>query len=122
MQFRLTVLKDLYESGANHSVIARKYGISRSVLITWARKYENYSLPLPKDLEELEHKVYMAKKKRESVLPRPKSEVEKLQDEVARLRKALEYSELRNEAYETLLEIGRKEYNLDLLKKAGARQ
>ena len=41
---------------------------------------------------------------------------------VSRLRKALEYSELRNEALNEVLKIGREQYGIDLLKKAGAKQ
>lgn len=53
---------------------------------------------------------------------RPLSEEERLRDEVARLRKALEYSELRNEALNEVLKIGRELYGIDLLKKAGAKR
>lgn len=42
---------------------------------------------------------------------------ESLKAEISRLRKALEYSELRNEALSELLKIGREEYGIDLLKK-----
>ena len=47
---------------------------------------------------------------------------EKLQDEILHLRKALQYSELRNEALNEVLKIGKQEYGIDLLKKAGAKQ
>ena len=50
------------------------------------------------------------------------SEEERLREENARLRKALEYSELRNEALNTVLKIGREQYGVDLLKKVGAKQ
>lgn len=43
-----------------------------------------------------------------------------MQAELLRLRKALEYSELRNEALSEVLKIGREEYGIDLLKKAGS--
>jgi hypothetical protein len=45
-----------------------------------------------------------------------------IKDENARLRKALEYSELRNEALNEVLKIGKEKYGIDLLKKAGAKQ
>ena len=51
-----------------------------------------------------------------------KTPEEKLQEEVSNLRKALQYSELRNEALQELLKIGKEEYGIDLLKKAGAKQ
>jgi hypothetical protein len=41
---------------------------------------------------------------------------------VNNLRKALQYSELRNEALQELLKIGKEEYGIDLLKKAGTKQ
>ena len=50
------------------------------------------------------------------------SEEDKLKDEILRLRKALEYSELRNEALNEVLKISKEQYGIDLLKKAGAKQ
>ena len=52
----------------------------------------------------------------------PKSENDILREQNARLKKALEYSELRNEALMEVLKIGKEEYGLDLLKKAGVKQ
>ena len=34
-QFRLSVLKDYYESGASYTQIARKYDVGSSNIITW---------------------------------------------------------------------------------------
>lgn len=77
---------------------------------------------LPSEIQELEEQVFMAKKARDSRPQQVMSEAEKLRDENARLRKALEYSELRNEALNEVLKIGREQYGIDLLKKAGAKQ
>lgn len=81
---------------------------------------------MPSDISELESKVFMSRVKkscmRHDEASRPQSEEERLRDEVARLRKALEYSELRNEALNEVLKIGRELYGIDLLKKAGAKQ
>ena len=57
-------------------------------------------------------------KKREAHLTRE----EQLVKEIENLRKALAYSELRNEALHEVLKIGKEQYGLDLLKKAGAKQ
>lgn len=57
-------------------------------------------------------------KKREEPLTRE----EQLVKEIENLRKALAYSELRNEALHEVLKIGKEQYGLDLLKKAGAKQ
>lgn len=106
-QFRLSVLKDYYESGASYSQISRKYDVSSGNVIAWERKYMNKCVPLPADIQELEKQVFMAKKSKEARVPQVKSEEDKLREENARLRKALEYSELRNEALNEVLKIGR---------------
>ena len=121
-QFRLSVLKDYYERGASYSQISRKYDVSSGNVIAWERKYMNKCVPLPADIQELEKQVFMAKKSKEARVPQVKSEEDKLREENARLRKALEYSELRNEALNEVLKIGREQYGIDLLKKAGAKQ
>ena len=124
-QFRLSVLKDYYESGASYSQISRKYDVSSGNVIAWERKYMNKCVPLPANIQELEKQVFMAKKAKEAKearVPQVKSEEDKLREENARLRKALEYSELRNEALNEVLKIGREQYGIDLLKKAGAKQ
>ena len=121
-QVRLSVLKDYYESGASYSQISRKYDVSSGNVIAWERKYMNKCVPLPADIQELEKQVFMAKKSKEARVPQVKSEEDKLREENARLRKALEYSELRNEALNEVLKIGREQYGIDLLKKAGAKQ
>lgn len=81
----------------------------------------NKCVSLPSDILELEKQVFMAKKAKEESRPQ-KSEEDKLRDEISRLRKALEYSELRNEALNEVLKIGKEQYGIDLLKKAGAKQ
>ena len=81
----------------------------------------NKCVSLPLDILELEKQVFMAKKAKEESRPQM-SEEDKLRDEISRLRKALEYSELRNEALNEVLKIGKEQYGIDLLKKAGAKQ
>ncbi len=103
--------------------ISKKYGVDDATFYRWVRSFESKGLSLPSELSELEHQVYMARKK--SIERQPSSEMtelERLRDENQRLRKALSYSELRNEALNEVLKIGREQYGIDLLKKAGAKQ
>ena len=123
MDFKLQLLKEYYESGSSMYGISKKYGVDDATFIRWVKLYESKSLSLPQELIELEIQVYMARKK--SIDEKPSSEMtelERLRDENLRLRKALSYSELRNEALHEVLKIGRERYGLDLLKKAGAKQ
>ena len=120
-RFRLSVLKEYYESGASCYQIAHKYGITSSNIKAWEIRYMNKCVSLPSDILELEKQVFMVRKaKVES--SHEMSEEDKLRDEILRLRKALEYSELRNEALNEVLKIGKEQYGIDLLKKAGAKQ
>ena len=123
LDFKLLVLKDYYESGASRSFIAHKYGIDRSSIVSWEKRYSlsgkdlNLSAELCKKIESMRK----AKEKKD-LSDRPLSHEEELELEVKRLRRALEYSELRNEALNEVLKIGRDKYGIDLLKKAGAKQ
>ena len=84
------------------------------------------TVPLPLEITELERQVYMSRSLKKAQLCKdtssPKTREEELSEEISRLRKALEYSELRNEALSEVLKIGRERYGIDLLKKAGAKQ
>lgn len=123
MDFKLQLLKEYYESGSSKNSISKKYGIDHVTFLHWVQSFESKSLSLPQELSELENQVYMARKK--SIAGNPSSEMtelERLRDENLRLRKALSYSELRNEALHEVLKIGHDRYGIDLLKKAGAKQ
>ena len=62
------------------------------------------------------------KRSREEKPSSEMTELERLRDENLRLRKALSYSELRNEGLHEVLKISRERYGLDLLKKVGTKQ
>ena len=123
IDFKLRVLQEYYESGMSKHGLGRKYDLAPACIRTWLRQFESGLLSLPPDLNELERQVYMARKKNMSRTEVSSADpVERLNDEIARLRKALAYSELRNEALHEVLRIGREKYGIDLLKKAGAKQ
>ena len=121
--YKLQLLKEYYESGSSMHSISKQHGVNDVTFYRWVRSFESKGLSLPSELSELENQVYMARKR--SIERQPSSEMtelERLRDENLRLRKALSYSELRNEALHEVLKIGRERYGLDLLKKAGAKQ
>lgn len=91
--------------------ISRKYSLSSSNILLWECNFASELLPLPSDISELEAEVFMSRVRKESARrdhpSLPTSEEDQLRDENARLRKALKYSELRNEALTEVLKIGR---------------
>ena len=120
---KLSVLKDKYENNLSLGCAAKKYGIKAPTCIcAWEKKYPVDSKLLSLS-DEVITRVNMKKGKgsvikQEAPLPRE----EQLALEVENLRKALAYSELRNEALHEVLKIGKEQYGIDLLKKAGAKQ
>ena len=123
MDFKLQLLKEYYESGSSMYKISKKHGVDDVTCYRWVRSFESKGLSLPSELNELENQVYMARKRSiERQSSSEMTELERLRDENQRLRKALSYSELRNEALNEVLKIGREQYGIDLLKKAGAKQ
>ena len=108
MDFKLQLLKEYYESGSSMYSISKKHGVDAVTFLRWVKSFESKSISLPEELSELENQVYMARKKSIAVKPSPAmTELERLRDENHRLRKALSYSELRNEALHEVLKIGR---------------
>ena len=49
-------------------------------------------------------------------------ELEAIQKEVADLKKQLKYQEMRADAYDTMIDIAEKKFNIPIRKKAGAKQ
>ena len=123
MDFKLQLLKEYYESGSSMYGISKKHGVNSVTFLRWVKSIDSQSLSLPEELIELENQIYMKRKKPIERNTSPEmTELERLRDENLRLRKALSYSELRNEALHEVLKIGRDRYGIDLLKKAGAKQ
>ena len=123
MDFKFQLLKEYYESGSSAYSLSKKHGVDDATFLRWIKCFESKALSLPEELNELENQVYMARKKSQTGQPSLEmTEVDRLRDENLRLRKALSYSELRNKALQEVLKIGREQYGIDLLKKAGAKQ
>jgi len=119
--FKFEVLSSYYSNGESLSVTSRLYGIAKVSVYRWKNRFENTPESLSLSEELLTKLKSMRKRRKEESLAASESS-ESLKTEITRLRKALEYSELRNEALSELLKIGREEYGIDLLKKAGAKQ
>ena len=122
--FKLSVLKDMYENNLSVYSTAKKYGFkASSCIFAWSKKYPVDSKLLSLSDEIITRVQSMQKKRKTFVKPTaPCTREEQLAQEVANLRKALAYSELRYEALNEVLKIGREQYGIDLLKKVGAKQ
>lgn len=113
--FKLEVLRDYYSSGLSLHAISKKWGLSdHTVLIKWKHQYPVDSELLSLDLKTVTFYSKMSLSQ--------KSKGELLEEEVLRLKKALEMEKLRSRAFEKLLELTEEEEGIKILKKAGAKQ
>ena len=121
--FKLQVLKDMYEHDLSYGFTARKYGILAShSLNLWEKEFPLTHKSLSLSTATIQKVMSIRKKKEEAKAAAVKTKEEQLQYEISCLRKALEYSELRNEGLIELLRMGKEEFGIDLLKKDGAKQ
>jgi transposase-like protein len=119
-EFKLTVLTDLLANNLSKSAASKKYNVANCQIRTWLKLFEEKSVS-SSDQNLLKLMDMMKKEKASKPVTREKTTEELLREENERLRKALQYSELRNEALNEVLKIGKEKYGLDLLKKAGAK-
>ena len=119
--FKLEVIKDYYESGCTVYSLSLKYGIEQSVLHSWIKKFASEELSLPSESNIILEMAYKSRSSND-ICEESKSVEDELREEISRLRQALKYSELRNEALHEVLKLGKEKYGVDLLKNAGAKQ
>lgn len=120
IEFKLSVLTDYFQSNQSEKAVCRKYQLSSGTILRWEKEYVLAEKDLSLSSELLKELEQMRILKETSKVSR--SCEEELVDEIKLLRKALEYSELRNEDLNEVLKIGREQLGIDLLKKVGAKQ
>ena len=112
--FKLSVLRDYYESGDSLHRTAIRWGLScYGLIVNWSKRYpiDSKSLSLSRqNIDEIMKKNT------------PKTKEEELQVRIKELEKALEYEKLRSLAYSTMIDIAEKEFNIPIRKKPGAKQ
>ena len=106
LDFRLEVLTYYYGNNVSISFAGKKFGVSRSSIRDWEKSFESEEKLLSLS-QDLIRKVEIMRQKKElrKLANPPKSETDILREQNARLNKALEYSELRNEALMEVLKI-----------------
>ena len=109
---KMSIVSEYVISGRPAQEIIEKYHLSsRQVLFNWMDKYVNERelVSLPEKEED------MAKKT-------PEDRVRELEAENRRLSKALELEKLRAEAYNTMIDLAEKTFNIPVRKKSGTKQ
>lgn len=121
--FKLTVLKDMYENGLSRNALCKKYDILAGVTIKkWENAFPLDSKSLSLSSETIERVQQMRSRKEAETLTKPLTRVEELEAEIETLKKALQYSELRNEALNEAIKVYNENEGVDILKKVGSKQ
>lgn len=110
---KLTLLKKYMESGQSKAAFSKAHGFTSTTLINWLSEYD---FPDPIQIEEELTSLDMP------------SEVDKLREELIRLRKEKQQleKELHNEkvrslAYSTLIDLAESTYHIKVRKNSGAK-
>jgi transposase len=112
--FKLTVLRDYYESGMLLNPTAKKWGLScYGLIVSWLKRYPIESKSLSLSRQQIDE---IMKKKA------PQTKEEELCSRIKELEKALEYEKLKSLAYSTMIDIAEKEFNIPIRKKHGTKQ
>lgn len=109
---KMSIVSEYVISGRPAQEIIEKYHLSsRQTLFNWMDKYVNERelVSLPEKEED------MAKKT-------PEDRIRELEAENRRLNKALELEKLRAEAYNTMIDLAEKTFNIPVRKKSGTKQ
>lgn len=128
--FKLSVLKEYYESGKSRYFILKKYKLSKTSLQNWQRQYPLSEICVSLSPETVKRLGSMAKESSESPvadslearLAELEAENQRLKERNRGLQAALEYSELRVEAFSRAIKYYDEQEGVDILKKAGTRQ
>lgn len=104
-----TVIREYLQRGTSCRKLAKKYGVSHATVARWVKNVlsseEQMDLPL-----KLEQSVI------EEVTSQP------LPDNVEQLQQELRKAQLHNKLLNTILDIGKEQYGIDLRKKAGTKR
>lgn len=106
--FRYKVVSDYFYKGGSYKEVATRNGITEPTLYRWIRIFAPTTEPiveLPHGTEDMEE-----------------TEKKKLEKRIKELEKALEYSNLRADAYKKAIDIAEDKFNITLLKKSGTKQ
>ena len=115
---KMSIVREYIETGRPASDIVSKYGLSGPiVLYAWVDKYLSRKDFLSLE-PETDNPTDMAKKTKQQL----EDELKKAKEENRRLREALELEKLRSRAFDTMIDVAEKNFNIPIRKKAGTKQ
>lgn len=121
--FKLMVLKDMYEHSLSLNEVCKKHDIlARETIKSWEKSFPLDSKSLSLSSEIIERVQTMRNNREKETARRELTREEKLEARIAMLEKALQYSELRNEALNEVIKVYNESEGVDILKKVGSKR
>ena len=115
---RMAIAREYVEKGCPASDIVSKYHLSSAVVLYgWLDKYLNQKECVSLE-PETDNPTDMAKKTKQQL----EEELKKAKEENKRLKEALELEKLRSRAFDTMIDVAEKNFNIPIRKKAGTKQ
>lgn len=115
---RMAIAREYVEKGCPASDIVSKYHLSSAVVLYgWLDKYLNQKECVSLE-PETDNPTDMAKKTKQQL----EEELKKAKEENKRLKEALELEKLRSRAFDTMIDVAEKSFNIPIRKKAGTKQ
>ena len=115
---KMAIAREYLESDRPASEIVSKYHMSSAtVLYGWLDKYLNQKECLSLE-PETDNPTDMAKKTKQQL----EDELKKAKEENKRLKEALELEKLRSLAFNTMIDVAEKNFNIPIRKKVGTKQ
>jgi len=113
LKLKSRVIAEYLKGDKSFVMLGKQYGINPGILSRWVRVARNGQPPKAKPQKIT--KFTGMKAKREKT-------VEELKEENKQLHKQLEEEQLKTLVLEKMMEIAKRDYNIDLLKKYGTRR
>ena len=115
---RMAIAREYVEKGCPASDIVSKYHLSSAVVLYgWLDKYLNQKECVSLE-PETDNATDMAKKTKQQL----EDELKKAKEENKRLKEALELEKLRSLAFNTMIDVAEKNFNIPIRKKVGTKQ
>ena len=115
---KMLIAREYFERRLPASEIVSKYHLSSAVVLYgWLDKYLNQKESVSLE-PETDNMTDMARKTKEQL----EKELREAREENRRLEEALELEKLRSRAFDTMIDVAEKSFNIPIRKKAGARR
>ncbi len=113
VKLKSRIIKEYLKGDKSFAMLGKQYGINPGIISRWVR-IVRYGREPKADVRKISKFTGMKQKLNKSA--------EELQEENLQLRKQLEEEKLKGLVYEKVIEIAKRDYNIDLLKKYEARR